>query len=233
MRYKKITMASVAARDFARIGRSVVCIGRNYVEHASELGNAVPSKPFYFLKPPSAYLEYDYSSPSSQAPVEIPRGVGSVHHEVELAVVMGRRASRVCAADAEDYIAGYALAIDMTARDLQLEAKKAGLPWTRAKGFDTFLPVGKFLPKAEVPDPHNLRLWLKVNGKTRQDDRTSLMIFNIPQLIEAVSDTMTLNEGDIICTGTPKGVGHVSPGDNISAGIEGLDEISFPVVERK
>ncbi len=215
-----------AAAAFARTGRTVVCIGRNYVEHASELGNAVPDAPFFFLKPPSAYLEEGCGA------IEVPTEAESVHHEVELAVVIGSKARRVSAANADSYIAGYALAIDMTARSMQLDAKKAGLPWTRAKGYDTFLPVGKFLPKANVEDPHDLNLWLKVNGDTKQSDSTSLMIFKIPELLEAVTDVMTLNEGDIICTGTPKGVGPVVPGDKITAGIVGHDEVSFSVASR-
>ena len=162
----------------------------------------------------------------------MPKETENVHYEVELAVVIGSKARRVAASNADKHIAGYALAIDMTARSMQQDAKKAGLPWTRAKGYDTFLPVGRFLPKADVVDPHDLNLWLKVNGKTKQMDSTSLMIFKIPELIEAVTDVITLDAGDIICTGTPKGVGPVFPGDTITAAIEGYDEVSFPVVAR-
>lgn len=132
-----------------------------------------------------------------------------------------------------DYVSGYTVALDLTARDLQAEAKSKGLPWSAAKGFDTFCPLGEFVPKSDSIDPHNLNIWLKVDGEIRQDGNTNMMMFKIPQLIAHISSIMTLEENDVILTGTPKGVGQVSPGQVITAGIEDVGEITFPVVERK
>jgi acylpyruvate hydrolase len=120
----------------------------------------------------------------------------------------------------------------MTARCLQNDAKAKGLPWTVAKGYDTFCPVSRFISKTELPDPHNATLWLKVNGKQRQHGSTSMMLFRIPQLISHISTIMTLNHGDLILTGTPEGVGQVLPGDVIEAGLDSLVSMTFPVVAR-
>ena len=137
-----------ASAAFARSCRKVVCIGRNYVAHAKELSNPLPAEPFYFLKPPSSIIQ-------QPEPIELPDGL-DVHHEVELAVIVGQEARDVPQERAMDCVAGYALAIDLTARDLQNDAKAKGLPWTRAKGYDTFLPVGDFVDKSLVMDPHDL-----------------------------------------------------------------------------
>lgn len=181
-----------------------MCIGRNYVAHARELNNPVPGKPFFFLKPTSSLLPCSREQPGE---IQAPPGVSELHHEVELAVVVGKKASRVNAEEAMDYVKGYAIALDVTARDLQEKAKASGKPWTEAKGYDTFCPIGNFVDKSKVSDPHGLNLYLKVNGTMKQHDSTSLMIFRIPQLVEAVTRVMTLNEDDLILTGTPAGVG--------------------------
>lgn len=131
-----------------------------------------------------------------------------------------------------DHVAGYVLAIDMTARQLQDKAKKNGFPWTHAKGFDTFTPVSDFIPKQNVPNPHDLTLWLKVDDDLRQRGHTSDMVHKIPFLIAYISRIMTLEEGDLIITGTPDGVGPVPPNTTMSAGIDGLVNISFPVKRR-
>lgn len=134
---------------------------------------------------------------------------------------------------------GYALAIDMTARNIQEEAKKKGLPWDISKGFDTFLPISKVIPKSKIPDPHNIEIWLKVNGETHQEDSTNLFLFTIPRVISDISKVMTLEEGDIIITGTPKGVGPVAPGDVMTGGIrvDGKEieeaKLEVPVAESK
>ena len=129
-------------------------------------------------------------------------------------------------------IAGYGVGIDMTARNLQDEAKKKGLPWTAAKGFDTFLPISKFISKEQIEDPHNVELYLNVNGKERQRDSTALMIFRIPRLLSEISRVMRLEEGDLVLTGTPKGVGRVDVGDVISAGaVEGKKEVEEGRIE--
>lgn len=135
--------------------------------------------------------------------------------------------------------AGYALAIDMTARNIQNEAKKKGLPWDISKGFDTFLPISHVIPKSKIPDPHDIEIWLKVNGETHQEDSTNLFLFQVPRVISDISKVMTLEAGDIIITGTPKGVGPVVPGDVMTAGIrvagKELEEASLevPVAESK
>lgn len=141
---------------------------------------------------------------------------------------------------ANEHIGGYTLAIDMTARNLQDKVKAKGLPWSAAKGFDTFTPVAPYLPVSAIPDPHNVRLWLKVNGETRQDGVSKDMIFSVPRLIEHVSSIMTLEAGDLLLTGTPKGVGQVNPGDEITAGLElpeapskVLAELKYAVQQRK
>ncbi|KAF3571837.1 hypothetical protein F2Q69_00060028 [Brassica cretica] len=206
-------------------GTKIVCVGRNYAAHAKELGNAVPKEPVIFLKPTSSYLE-------NGGTIEIPHPLESLHHEVELAVVMGEKARDVPEATAMDYIGGYAVALDMTARELQASAKASGLPWTLAKGQDTFTPISSVLPKAMVHDPDNLELWLKVDGETRQKGLTKDMIFKVPYLISYISSIMTLYEGDVILTGTPEGVGPVKIGQKITAGITGLSEVQFDVDRR-
>ncbi|KAJ7073870.1 hypothetical protein C8F01DRAFT_1205237 [Mycena amicta] len=193
--------------SFVRQGRKIVAIGRNYDLHVKELGNTRPEVPFFFLKPTTSYL-------ASGGKMEIPSGVVA-HHEVELGVVIGKGGRDISEADADSHVAGYALAVDMTARNVQDLAKKRGLPWSAAKGFDTFTPIGSFIPKEQIPDPQNLNLTLKINGAYRQNGSTSAMIFEIPRLIEHVSSIMTLEEGDLLLTGTPSGVGPVVPGDKV------------------
>ncbi|PPQ89443.1 hypothetical protein CVT25_012822 [Psilocybe cyanescens] len=201
--------------SFARNGKKIVAIGRNYAAHAKELNNAVPKEPFFFLKPTSSYL-----SPGGR--LEIPQGI-LAHHEVELGVVIGKGGRDITQENAESHIAGYTLAVDMTARNLQDKVRKAGLPWSAAKGFDTFTPVGQFLPKETVKDAHDLRVSLKINGVTKQDGTTADMIFRIPRLIEHVSSIMSLEEGDVILTGTPSGVGPVVPGDKVECALTEAD----------
>ncbi|GAA5894299.1 hypothetical protein JCM8208_002399 [Rhodotorula glutinis] len=208
-------MSTIAAQ-FATKGKKCVAIGRNYAAHIKELNNAAPTEPFFFLKPTSSYAL------SADGKVEIPRGV-VVHHEVELGVVIGKGGRDISAAKALEHVAGYTLAIDYTGRNMQDAVKAKGLPWSAAKGFDTFCPVGKFIPKSEIEDPHNLRLWYKINDSTKQDDSTGLMLYRIPQLIEHVSGIMTLEEGDLILTGTPQGVGPIAEGDKVTAGLEKPD----------
>ncbi|KAM3707775.1 hypothetical protein ACJW30_02G049600 [Castanea mollissima] len=218
-------MGSMALQKLFSGGTKIVAVGRNYVAHAKELGNAVPKEPVLFLKPTSSYLGVGGT-------IEIPHPLESLHHEVELAVVVGKKARDVPEASAMDYVAGYALALDMTAREIQASAKSAGLPWTVAKGQDTFTPIGSVLPKELVPDPDNLELWLKVDGEMRQKGSTKDMIFKIPFLISHISSIMTLLEGDVILTGTPPGVGPVKAGQKITAGITDLVEVYFSVGKR-
>ncbi|XP_006874012.1 PREDICTED: acylpyruvase FAHD1, mitochondrial [Chrysochloris asiatica] len=203
-------------------GKNIVCVGRNYAEHAREMRSAVPSEPLLFLKPSSAYAP-------EGSPILLPAHSRELHHELELGVVLGRRGCAVPEDAAMDYVAGYALCLDMTARDVQDECKKKGLPWTLAKAFTSSCPVSAFVPKDKIPDPHKLRLWLKVNGELRQEGETSSMIFSIPYIISYISKIMTLEEGDIILTGTPKGVGPVKENDELLAGIDGVVSMRFKV----
>lgn len=197
-------------------------MGRNYADHVREMGSTVLREPVLFLKPSTAYAP-------EGSPVLVPSYCRDLHHELELGVLIGRRARAVPEAAAMDYVAGYALCLDMTARDVQNECKKKGLPWTLAKSFTSSCPVSAFVPKERIPDPHALKLWLKVNGKLRQEGETSSMIFSIPYIISYISKIITLEEGDLILTGTPKGVGSVKENDEMEAGIDGVVSMKFKV----
>ncbi|EEC07809.1 fumarylacetoacetate hydrolase, putative [Ixodes scapularis] len=207
---------------FTEFGRKIICVGRNYRDHAIELGNEVPEKPLLFMKPPTAYV-------TEGNPIKIPRGCQELHHEVELGVVVGRRARDLNPDTALDVVGGYALALDMTARDVQRESQRRGLPWETAKGFDTACPVSAFMPREAVADPQALTLWCKVNGVERQRGSTSDMLFGVAAVLSHASGLFTLEPGDLVLTGTPKGVGPVQEGDVIEAGIEGLITMSFRV----
>ncbi|KAI0707711.1 hypothetical protein C8Q76DRAFT_627723 [Earliella scabrosa] len=220
----------MTAASFVQQGKKIVAIGRNYGEHAKELNNAIPKEPIIFLKPTTSYLP-------SGGNVEIPKGV-LAHYEVELGVVVGKRGRDIPESEAESYVAGYALAVDMTARNLQEEIKAKRLPWTVAKGFDTFTPVSSYIPKDTVADTANLGLTLKVNGAVKQDGNTKDMLFSIPRLIQHISTIMTLEEGDLILTGTPSGVGPVGPGDKVECTLtdstgKQLATLDFAAVQRE
>lgn len=208
--------------NFREIGKKIVCVGRNYSEHAAELGNAVPSKPLLFLKPTSSYV-------SEGSAIKIPEGCNDLNHEVELGVVIGARAQAVSEAEASGVIAGYALGLDMTARDWQSEAKKKGQPWSLAKGFDTSCPISGFIDKTEIKNHNEIDIWLKVNGETRQSGNTKDMIFPIEHLISYASRFFTLEPGDLLLTGTPAGVSKLNPGDVITAGISDVVSMEFKV----
>jgi 2-keto-4-pentenoate hydratase/2-oxohepta-3-ene-1,7-dioic acid hydratase in catechol pathway len=200
----------------------ILCIGLNYADHARETNAQVPAEPVLFMKSSTALV-----GPNDD--VIIPRDSVKTDWEVELAVVIGKKASYVEESEALNYVAGYALHNDVSEREFQLER---GGTWDKGKGCDTFAPVGPFMATAdELGDINNLRLWLKVNGKTMQDGNTSNFIFNVPFVIAYVSKFMTLLPGDIISTGTPAGVGlgfnppvYLKPGDVMELGIDGLGE---------
>ena len=179
-----------------------------------ELNNQRPKQPFFFLKPPSSILLPD------EGPVLRPKGV-NLHFEIELGLVIGKTIRDLDENDEgwQNAIEQYLLTIDMTGRNVQEEAKKKGLPWSIAKGFDTFLPVAGPISKSTITDPHNIEIYLKVNGETKQEDSTELMLFRIPRQLSDISKTMTLEKGDIVLTGTPKGVGTVVSGDVMECGI--------------
>lgn len=213
--------------------RKILCIGRNYAAHIKELNNIAPQQPFFFLKPSSSILK------PNEGPFLVPKGV-VVHHEVELAFTLNRDLKNLPESfgpeEALECIEGYALSIDMTARNVQDEAKKKGLPWSIGKGFDTFLPMSNFIPKEKIPDPYNVELVLKINGEVKQQDMTNLMIFPIHKILSHMSSIMTLQKGDLILTGTPKGVGPIVAGDKIEAylKVDGkvLEEIKLDAEEK-
>jgi 2,4-diketo-3-deoxy-L-fuconate hydrolase len=198
----------------------IICIGLNYARHAAEAGAEVPKEPIIFLKAPSSL-----SGPNDE--VVIPRNSQKTDWEVELAVVVGKRAAYVQPEHAMEYVAGYCLHNDYSEREFQLEC---GGQWTKGKSCDSFAPLGPFLATAdEIKDPNKLRLWLKVNGTTLQDSNTSDLIFGVPVLLSYVSQFMTIVPGDVISTGTPEGVGaglkpprYLRDGDVVEFGIEGL-----------
>ena len=200
----------------------IICIGLNYIDHATETGAALPTEPVIFMKATTALC-----GPFDD--VIIPRDSVKTDWEVELAIVMGRKASYVEQTDAMEYIAGYCLHNDISEREFQLERNGT---WDKGKGCDTFAPLGPWLvTKDEVADPHKLKLWLSVNGKMMQNGTTANLVFNIPFLVSYVSRFMTLLPGDIISTGTPAGVGlgfkpaiYLKPGDLMELGIDGLGE---------
>lgn len=200
----------------------IVCIGRNYAAHAAELGNIVPEDPILFLKPPSSLL------PSGE-PIRLPSGIGAVHHEVELGVVIGRRLRDARPAETPGAIRGWALAIDLTARDLQTDAKKNGRPWTIAKGYDGFCPCSHELAATEV-DPRDADLELRVDGEVRQQGNSGQMVWSIPDLLAYISTIMTLEPGDLVLTGTPEGVGPVEPGQHVDAYLDGVRLLSHDLV---
>lgn len=196
-----------------------------------------PAAPFWFFKPSTSYLDAaarDSQPSASPAVLPIPRDA-NVHHEVELAAVIGSRCSRVRADDAMSHVLGYVVGIDVTARAWQSEAKKSGLPWSRAKGVDGFLPLGGFCAdrdRIEIGSDRALqgRIWLSINGETRQDACISGMTFSLAELIEDISRYVTLEKYDLILTGTPSGVGPLMPGDLVRAGVAGIPEMDVCLI---
>ncbi|MFH1278550.1 MAG: fumarylacetoacetate hydrolase family protein [Candidatus Eisenbacteria bacterium] len=206
--------------------RKVLCVGRNYAAHAGEMGETVPDEPFFFLKPRTAVVRPDGGG------LFVPASFGLLHHELELAVLLGAGGKDVSPADAPDLVAGYGIALDLTLRDLQSEAKRGGRPWTMSKGFDGSAPVGDFAPASTVPDPRDLVMSLTVNGAVRQKASTSRMVFDPAELISHASRYMTLEEGDLLLTGTPEGVGPLVEGDEVVATIGDLPALRLTVRRR-
>ncbi len=194
----------------------IICVGRNYVEHARELGNEVPKVPLIFMKPPSSIIANDEY-------IILPPQSSQVEHEAELVVVIGKRGRNITPEAAKEYIFGYTIGNDVTARDLQ----KTDGQWTRAKGFDTFCSFGPWID-TEL-DASDAVVTCRVNGQMRQMASTRDMVFNVSTLIAYISSVMTLEPGDIIFTGTPAGVGELKNGDVVDVEIEGLGKLSNPV----
>ena len=194
----------------------IVCVGLNYSDHAAEQGKSLPAEPLLFIKPSSAVV-------GPGEPIRRPPGVGRVDHEAELGIVIGRRAHRVSAANAWDYVLGLICVNDVTARDLQ----RKDVQFTRAKSFDTFCPVGPFI--VDGLDPLNLSVTTRVNGALKQNGRTADMAFSVPFLIRYISNIMTLYPGELIATGTPAGVSPMQDGDMVEVEIEGIGVLENPV----
>ena len=194
----------------------IVCVGRNYAAHAAEHGSEVPELPLLFMKPPSSVI------PPGEA-IQLPPQSKEVEHEAELAVVIGQRGRWISAQQAGEVILGYTVALDITARDLQ----RSDDQWTRAKGFDTFCPLGPWI-ETEL-DPADAMVTCTVNGQLRQMASTRDMVFSVPELVAFISSVMTLEPGDLILTGTPAGVGPLVAGDQVTAEIEGIGQITHPV----
>jgi 2-keto-4-pentenoate hydratase/2-oxohepta-3-ene-1,7-dioic acid hydratase in catechol pathway len=202
----------------------IVALGRNYAEHARESGHEVPDEPVLFAKAPSAII-------GPGADIVYPQGVQRLDPELELGVVIGRRGRFVREAEALDYVAGYTIVNDVTARDIQRRDQEKKWPWFRSKSFDTFCPLGPYLVlRDEIADPQQLELTLRVNGEIRQQSTTARMIFAIPQLIAYISKHMTLEPGDVIATGTPEGIAPLNRGDVLEGTITGLGTLVNRVV---
>jgi len=209
-------------REGVAVGK-IICVARNYAEHARELGNPVPDQAVLFMKPASSIVP-------SGGTVVIPPHAGSCHHEIELAVLIGKTGKQIEEPAALTHVAGYGVALDLTLRDLQNELKAKGLPWEIAKAFDTACPLSSFVPAASVPDPQRLRLRLHVNGELRQDGSSAAMLRPVARLISEASRHFTLEAGDILLTGTPSGVGPLVSGDRVEAVIESVGTLSVSVL---
>jgi acylpyruvate hydrolase len=200
----------------------IVGVGQNYAEHRAEMGAGQDHPPVLFLKPPSAIL-------AEGQPITLPDFSQNVHHEIELALLISRKGKNIAPEDWRNFVAGAAIALDLTLRDLQRQAKDRGEPWSVSKGFDGSCPISKFVPLSEISDLNNLQLELQVNQVLRQKGCTADMIFPVAQLLPYISKYFTLEQGDIILTGTPAGVDKLVSGDRLLARISELGTMEFQV----
>jgi fumarylpyruvate hydrolase len=206
--------------------RRIYCVGRNYVEHAQEMGFSGREPPFFFAKPADAIVNV---APGETVTIPYPPHTSNVHHEIELVVAIGKRGANIEEADAGQYIFGYAVGIDMTRRDLQMELRKAGRPWELGKAYDQSAPIGPIHTAAQADGVNNARIWIDVNGERRQDSNIGKLIWNVPETIAYLSRYFELHPGDLIFTGTPAGVGAVVVGDVMHGGIDGVGDIHVKV----
>ena len=221
-----VSVAVVGTSDRFPVNR-VYCVGRNYEEHAKEMGFTGREPPFFFLKPADAIVAVE---PGSTGGMPYPSLTKNLHHEIELVVAIGTGGKNIKAADAQKHIYGYAVGLDMTRRDLQGEMKKQGRPWCIGKAFDHSAPIGPITPAAQAGDVVNAEIYLLVNGKDRQRSHVSKLIWNIGETIEHLSAAWELQPGDLIYTGTPEGVAAVEAGDTLVGGVAGLGTLSVTVV---
>jgi fumarylpyruvate hydrolase len=207
----------------------IYCVGRNYAEHAKEMGFTGREPPFFFMKPADAVLAV---SDGDIGTLPYPSLTANLHHEIELVVAIGKGGKNIAVADALEHIYGYAIGLDMTRRDLQNDMKKQGRPWCIGKGFDDSAPIGPITPAAQAGDMAHMAqaaIWLQVNGQDRQRSRLDQLIWNVAETIAHLSSAWALQPGDLIYTGTPEGVGAVVPGDVLEAGIDGLGSLRLRV----
>lgn len=202
----------------------IYCVGRNYAAHAREMGNDPDREPpFYFMKPADAAVE-------SPATIAYPPRTRDLHHEVELVAAIGRGGSDIPADEAIDHVIAYGVGIDFTRRDLQAEAKKAGRPWDIGKSFEHAAPVSGLHAVTDIGHPRRGRIWLSVNDELRQEGDLADMIWSVPEAIAELSTYFTLRPGDLLFTGTPAGVGALSRGDTLRAGVEGVDQLEIRII---
>ena len=202
--------------------RRIFCVARNYAEHAREMGMDARELPFFFTKPADAVVP-------SGATIPYPPETQNLHHEIELVVAIGKGGANIAREAALDHVFGYAVGLDLTRRDLQFAARDKGRPWDWGKAFDNSAPCSAIRPVAESGHPDQARVWLSVDGAIRQDGNTSDMIWPVADVIALISQSMTLAAGDLIYTGTPAGVGAITPGQVLAGGVDGVGEIALTV----
>lgn len=218
-----IASLAIADSDQRFPVRRVYCVGRNYAEHAREMGHDPDREPpFFFTKHPDSLLPDGSVFP-------YPTGTESVHHEIEMVVAIGRGGSDISVEQALQHVYGYGVGLDMTRRDLQAEAKKMGRPWAVAKAFDHAAPCSALEPAARIGHPKQGRIWLEINGETRQEGDLASQIWSVPEVIAYLSRLFVLEPGDLIMTGTPAGVGAVQRGDELSGGVQGVGTLTIKV----
>ena len=205
----------------------IYCVGRNYEDHAKEMGHTGREPPFFFMKPADAVLT---AEAGQTVDMPYPTLTANLHHEVELVVAIGTGGSNILAADAHRHIYGYAVGLDMTRRDLQNDMKKQGRPWCIGKGFEHSAPLGPITPAALVPDVESATIALQINGADRQRSTVAKLIWNIAETIEQLSAAWALQPGDLIYTGTPEGVSAVVRGDVLHATVDGLESLTVRIV---
>lgn len=216
------TLAVEGTSDLFPVHR-IYCVGRNYAEHAREMGHDPDREPpFFFCKPADAVVPNDANIP-------YPLATGDLHHEIEQVVAIGKAGVNIPAAQALDYVYGYAVGIDLTRRDLQGVAKKMARPWDSGKAFDNAAPCSAIRPVTEIGHPDSGRVWLAINGDLRQEGDLNQLIWSVPEIIEYCSALWELRPGDLIMTGTPAGVGPIQRGDRITGGVDGIGEIRVQV----
>jgi len=201
----------------------IVCVGRNYAEHAKELGNEVPKSPLLFMKPATAAVELE-------KPFSIPADMGSVHHEVEIALLIGKQASGIDEGSAWSCVSAVGVALDLTLRDVQDKLKAKGQPWEMAKAFDGSCPLSNWVPLGNMSDKNSIQIRLEKNAELKQDGNSAQMITSIPKLIAYISQFFTLQPGDVVITGTPAGVGPLESGDLLKATLDTNYEFSGKVL---